>query len=49
MPLLVVALGTPSVSAGRQQRTFLLGLGGAVIAIACAMALALILSDGIGP
>ena len=44
---LVVSLGTPSVAAGRQQGTFLVGLGGAVLAIVSAMALALIVGGGL--
>jgi hypothetical protein len=44
---LVVSLGTPSVAAGRQQSAFLLGLGGAVLAIVSAMALAVIVGGGI--
>jgi hypothetical protein len=45
---LVIALGAPSVAAGRQDRQFLVGLLGAVIAIASAMALALMLGGGLG-
>jgi hypothetical protein len=44
---LVVSLGTPSVAAGRQQGAFLVGLGGAVLAILSAMALALIVGGGL--
>jgi hypothetical protein len=45
---LVIALGAPSVAAGRQDRQFLVGLLGAVVAIAAAMALALMLGGGLG-
>lgn len=45
---LVVSLGTPSVAAGRQQSAFLIGLGGAALAIISAMALAIIVGGGTG-
>jgi hypothetical protein len=45
---LVIALGAPSVAAGRHERQFLVGLLGAVVAIGSAMALALMLGDGLG-
>jgi hypothetical protein len=44
---LVIAIGLPAVAAGRQQREFLVGLLGAVVAIASAMALAVMLG-GLG-
>lgn len=45
---LIIALGSPSVAAGRQERQFLVGLLGAVVAIGSAMALALMLGGGLG-
>jgi hypothetical protein len=45
---LIIALGAPSVAAGRQERQFLVGLLGAVVAIGSAMALALMLGGGLG-
>lgn len=45
---LVIALGAPSVAAGRHERQFLVGLLGAVVAIGSAMALALMLGGGLG-
>ncbi len=44
---LTIAIGLPSVAAGRAQRQFFVGLLGAVVAIASAMALAVMLGDGI--
>ncbi len=41
---LTIAIGAPSVAAGRREREFLVGLLGAVVAIASAMALAVMLS-----
>jgi hypothetical protein len=48
MPLLV-AFGTPVTAAGRQQRTFLTGLLGAVLAIGSAIVLAFAINSRIGP
>ena len=48
MPL-VVAFGTPLMAAGRQQRTFVTGLLGAVLAIGSAIVLAFAISSRIGP
>ncbi len=45
---LVIAFGAQSVAARRSQREFLVGLLGAVVAIASAMALAVMLGDGLG-
>lgn len=45
---LVIALGTPGAAVARAQGRFLLGLLGAVLAIACAVGLALVLSGAIG-
>lgn len=45
---LVIASGAPSVAAGRRERQFLVGLVGAVIAIASAMAGAVMLGGGLG-
>jgi hypothetical protein len=45
---LVIAIGSPSVAAGRREREFLVGLLGAVVAIASAMALAVMLGGGLG-
>lgn len=45
---LVIALGAPSVAAARHQREFLVGLLGAVVSIASAMAIAMMLSGGFG-
>jgi hypothetical protein len=45
---LVIAVGAPSVAAGRHERQFLVGLLGAVVAIGSAMALALMLGGGLG-
>jgi hypothetical protein len=45
---LIIALGAPSVAAGRNERQFLVGLLGAVVAIGSAMALALMLGGGLG-
>lgn len=44
---LTIALGPPSAAAGRHERQFLVGLLGAVVAIVSAMALAVMLGDGI--
>ncbi len=44
---LTIALGLPSVAAGRGQRQFLVGLIGAIVAIASAMALAVMIGDGL--
>jgi hypothetical protein len=44
---LVIALGTPIQAAGRQETQFLIGLLGAVLAIAGAISLALILGQGV--
>lgn len=44
---LSIAIGLPSVVAGRGQREFLVGLLGAILAIASAMALAVMLGDGL--
>ena len=44
---LVIAIGPPSVAAGRSERQFFIGLVGAVVAIASAMALAVMLGGGI--
>jgi hypothetical protein len=47
---LVIAGGPPSAAAGRQERLFLLGLLGAVLAIGSAMAMAIMVGGGIaGP
>jgi hypothetical protein len=46
---LVIALGSPGAAAGRHEREFLLGLLGAVAAIASAMWLALVASGEVGP
>ena len=48
MPLLV-SFGEPSVAAGRQRDTFMIGLLGAVLAIGSAIVLAFALPAGIGP
>ena len=45
---LVIAGGPPAVAAGRQQRLFLVGLLGAVLAIGSAMAMAIMVGGGIG-
>ena len=45
---LVIAAGAPAAAAGRQERRFLVGLLGAVLAIGSAMALAVMLNGGIG-
>lgn len=45
---LVVSLGPPAVAAGRHERRFLVGLLGAVLAIASAMVLAVGLGGGLG-
>ena len=45
---LVIAIGAPSVVAGRSEREFLIGLLGAIVAIASAMVLAVMLSGGLG-
>jgi hypothetical protein len=45
---LTVALGPPSEAAGRQEDRFLVGLLGAALAIASAVALALMLPGGFG-
>ncbi|MDQ6794158.1 MAG: hypothetical protein M3067_04950 [Chloroflexota bacterium] len=45
---LTVALGPPAEAAGRQESRFLVGLLGAVLAIAAAVALALMLPGGFG-
>ena len=45
---LIISLGTPMAVAGRSQRAFLIGLLGAILAIASAMALALVLGGQIG-
>ena len=45
---LTVALGPPAEAAGRQESRFLVGLLGAVLAIAAAVALALMLTGGFG-
>lgn len=45
---LVVSLGAPRAAAGRHERRFLVGLLGAVVAIASAMWLAVIVSGGLG-
>jgi hypothetical protein len=44
----VISLGTPEAAAGRHQREFLIGLLGAVVAIASAMGLALMASGEFG-
>ena len=44
---LLIAFGTPSQAADRQQGLFLLGLLGAVLAIVGAMGLALMIGNGI--
>jgi hypothetical protein len=44
---LTIAMGLPSVAAGRLQREFFVGLLGAVVAIASAMALAVMLGGGL--
>ena len=43
---LTIAIGPPSVAAGRRQREFFVGLLGAVVAIGSAMALAVMLTSG---
>jgi len=45
---LVIAAGPPAAAAGRQERLFLIGLLGAVLAIGSAMAMALMVGGGIG-
>jgi hypothetical protein len=45
---LVIAIGAPSVAAGRREREFLIGLLGAVVAIGSAMALGVMLGGGLG-
>ena len=45
---LMIAMGAPSVAAGRRQREFFVGLLGAVVAIASAMAFAVMLGGGLG-
>lgn len=45
---LVIAVGVPSVAADRRQRQFFIGLLGAIVAIGSAMALAVMLGDGLG-
>lgn len=45
---LVIAGGPPAVAAGRQQRLFLVGLLGAVLAIGSAMAMAIMVGGGVG-
>lgn len=44
---LIVSLGTPAVASSRHQASFLIGLGGAVLAIVCAMALGVMVSGGL--
>jgi len=46
MPLLI-AFGVPQVAVGRQQGRFIVGLLGAILAIASAMALALMITGTI--
>ncbi len=43
---LIVSLGTPATASSRHQTSFLIGLGGAVLAIVCAMALGVMVSGG---
>lgn len=45
---LTISLGTPGVAAGRHRTAFLVGLGGAVLAIVSAMTLAVVVGGGIG-
>ncbi len=45
---LVIAMGAPSAAADRRQRQFFVGLLGAIVAIGSAMALAVMLGDGLG-
>jgi hypothetical protein len=45
---LIIALGPPQQAVARQDRAFLLGLLGAVVAIASAVALAIMLGGGFG-
>jgi hypothetical protein len=45
---LVIASGPPAAAAGRQERLFLIGLLGAVLAIGSAMAMAVMVGGGIG-
>jgi hypothetical protein len=45
---LTIALGSPTVAAGRREREFLTGLLGAVLAIGSAVALAAMLGGGLG-
>jgi hypothetical protein len=45
---LIIASGPPAAAAGRQERRFLIGLLGAVLAIGSAMALAVVVGGGIG-
>ena len=45
---LVIAGGPPAAAAGRQERLFLIGLLGAVLAIGSAMAMAVMVGGGIG-
>src|ERR1044072_9747261 len=46
---LLIAYGVPSAAAERRQARFLLGLLGAILAIASAMALAMIVQGGRAP
>jgi hypothetical protein len=45
---LIIASGPPAAAAGRQERRFLIGLLGAVLAIGSAMALAVVVGGGVG-
>ena len=44
---LLIAHGVPGVATGRYQDRFIVGLLGAVVAIACALALALMVTPGL--
>jgi hypothetical protein len=45
---MVISLGTPVAVAGRSQRQFLIGLLGAIVAIASAMAFAIMIGGQLG-
>ncbi len=45
---LIISLGSPAAAVGRQHGSFLLGLAGAIVAIGCALAIAIIVGGGPG-
>jgi hypothetical protein len=45
---LVISSGAPATAAGRHEREFLVGLLGAILAIASAVGLALVAGGGVG-